>query len=285
MNDSRPYTAVFRFYAELNDFLPPELDGQELTYHFNGNPSVKDAIEAQGVPHAEVELILANGESVGFGHQLSDGDRLAVYPVFESFDVDDLVKLRESPLRHSRFVVDVNLGKLARWLRLLGFDTVYRNDFADAEVVRVAADEGRIVLTRDRRLLHHKAVTHGYWVRAVDPEQQVEEVLRRFQLEYRVAPFHRCLACNGVIRPVDKAAVLHRLEPKTRLHYDEFHQCGHCGKVYWQGPHYARLENAVKRLVDPSIGLVRDQVAPRAGAHRTGDRNVHAGRRGWSDDR
>jgi hypothetical protein len=255
------HTATFRFYAELNDFLPRDRDGRELAYRFNGNPSVKDAIEAQGVPHAEVELMLANGESVGFDHRLADGDRLAVYPVFESFDVGNLVKVRETPLRHNRFVVDANLGKLARWLRLLGFDTVYRNDFTDAEVVRVAAGEERIVLTRDRRLLHHKAVTHGYWVRSVDPERQVDEVVRRFQLERSVAPFHRCLACNGLIRAVEKAAVLHRLEPRTRRYYDEFYQCTRCARVYWQGPHYARLQDTVKRLVeapatprDPGVG-------------------------------
>lgn len=248
MGASSESTATFRFYAELNDFLAPEDDGRELCYRFRGNPSVKDAIEAQGVPHAEVELILANGTAVGFDRQLRQGDRFSVYPVFESFDVHPLLKLREAPLRHSRFVVDVNLGKLARWLRLLGFDTLYRNDFADPEVVRLAAAEDRIVLTRDRRLLHHRAVTHGYWVRAVEPERQVAEVVRRFQLEWRVAPFRRCLACNGAIEPVNKEAVLHRLEPATRRYYEEFSQCTGCGQVYWKGPHYARLAAMVNRL-------------------------------------
>ncbi|HEX7034718.1 MAG TPA: Mut7-C RNAse domain-containing protein, partial [Pseudomonadales bacterium] len=247
---TRRNTAVFRFYAELNDFLPPPV-GVERVYRFNGNPAVKDAIEAQGVPHAEVELILVEGRSVGFGHRLADGYRVAVYPVFESFDVAGLVRVRPAPLRRSRFVVDVNLGKLARWLRLLGFDTLYRNDYADAEVVRIAAEEGRIVLTRDRRLLHHAAVTHGYWVRAVESQAQVAEVLRRFQLEGAVAPFRRCLGCNGLIHPVAKEAVQGRLEPKTRRYYDEFHQCEGCGKVYWRGPHYARLENMVSRLLAP----------------------------------
>lgn len=194
-----------------------------------------------------------HGRSVGFGYSLRDGDRVAVYPVFESFDVADLVRVRPAPLRQSRFVVDVNLGKLARWLRLLGFDTLYRNDFGDAEVVRIGADEGRIVLTRDRRLLHHAAVTHGYWVRAVEPQAQVEEVLRRFQLESQIAPFRRCLACNGLIHPVPKQAVLDRLEPKTRRYYDEFHQCEGCGKVYWRGPHFVRLEETVSRLLARSI--------------------------------
>lgn len=243
------HTATFRFYAELNDFLAPERRARDLSYGFDGNPAVKDAIEAQGVPHTEVEVILVNGEPVSFGHHLRDGDRVSVYPVFESFDVGPVVKLRREPLRRNRFVVDVNLGKLARWLRLLGFDTLYRNDFPDPELVRVSAEEHRILLTRDRRLLHHKAVTHGYWVRSVEPERQVAEVVRRFQLESAIAPFHRCLACNGVIHPVAKEHVVQHLKPKTRLYYDEFYQCSECGKVYWKGPHFARLEDTVQRLI------------------------------------
>ncbi len=247
-----PATAEFRFYAELNDFLAPAPGGRERAYSFDGNPSVKDAIEAQGVPHTEVELILIDGEPVNFEHHLRHGERVAVYPVFESFDVAPVAKLRAAPLRRNRFVVDVNLGKLARWLRLLGFDTIYRNDLDDPELVRIAADEERILLTRDRRLLHHKAVSHGYWVRAVDPEQQVAEVVRRFQLEGSMAPFHRCLACNGLIHPVAKVRIEHRLEPKTRRYYDEFYQCDQCGKVYWKGPHFARLMEAVERMVAPA---------------------------------
>lgn len=244
------HTATFRFYAELNDFLAPEQDGRDLEYAFRGNPSVKDAIEAQGVPHAEVEAIVVNGESVDFSYRLRDGDRVAVYPVFESFDVGPILRLRETPLRRNAFVVDVNLGKLARWLRLLGFDTLYRNDYRDAEIARISAEEGRIVLTRDRRLLHHKAVTHGYWVRSVDPEAQVAEVVRRFQLESSIRPFHRCLACNGLIHGVAKSEVLAQLEPKTRRYYDEFYRCDDCGKVYWKGPHFTRLEDTVARLLD-----------------------------------
>ena len=244
----RRNTAAFRFYAELNDFLEHGQSGNELVYRFNGAPSIKDAIEAQGIPHTEVELIFVNGVSVGFGNHLRAGDRVAVYPVFESFDIKPLIKLRGSPLRRTHFVVDANLGKLARWLRLIGFDTVYSNGFEDAEVVHIAVAERRIVLTRDRRLLHHKAVTHGYWVRAVDPQQQVIEVVRRFQLEAEMAPFRRCLACNGIIHSVGKEAVLALLEPNTRIYYDDFFRCVDCAKIYWRGPHYVRLKAQVNRF-------------------------------------
>ncbi len=242
-------TAVFRFYGELNDFLPLWQSGRERTYRFGGKPSVKDAIEAQGIPHTEVDLILANGEAVGFDYHLGGGDRIAVYPVFESFDITPLVRLREAPLRETRFVLDVNLGKLARWLRLAGFDTIYRNDLEDAEIAALSATENRVVLTRDRLLLHRKEIDHGYWVRAEQPDAQIIEVLRRFQLEGSLRPFLRCLECNGRIQAVEKAAVWERLEPKTGLHYEDFYQCAGCGKVYWKGSHYDRMLAKLKSVL------------------------------------
>ncbi len=241
MKATRAKRALFRFYAELNDFLDEAQQGL-VSYAFDGHPAVKDAIEAQGIPHTEVDLLLANGVSVGFEYQIQDSDRISVYPVFESFDIQPLVQLRQAPLRELRFAVDVNLGKLTRWLRLLGFDVLYRNDYDDAELARVAVAQSRVVLTRDRRLLHRKEISHGYWVRSVDPDDQVEEVLHRFQLERLVRPFHRCLPCNGRVHPVAKSQVLDKLEPKTRRYYDEFYQCESCLKVYWKGPHYLRLK-------------------------------------------
>jgi uncharacterized protein with PIN domain len=235
------HSAEFRFYEELNDFLPVGWRKRTLCYRFNGHPGVKDPIEAHGVPHTEVELIIVNDLSVGFDYRLQDGDRVAVYPLFESFDVSPLVKLREAPLRRTAFVLDVNLGKLARRLRLLGFDALYSNRYEDAEVADIAAAEKRIVLTRDRRLLHAKRITHGYWVRSVDPDGQTGEVLRRFDLYRQIRPFRRCLLCNGVLKPVPKAEILHRLEPKTKLYYEVFFTCDACGKIYWEGSHLAGM--------------------------------------------
>jgi len=231
------YTAEIRFYEELNDFLPPKQRKRTISYRFSGHPGIKDPIEAFGVPHTEVDLIIVNGLSVGFDYQLQAGDRVAVYPVFESLDISPSLKLREKPLRNPRFIMDVNLGKLAKYMRLLGFDSLYRNDYRDAEVVNIAVNEQRIVLTRDRRLLYIKHITHGYWVRAVDVEFQVDEVLRRFDLFGSIHPFIRCLVCNGVLAPVAKADILDRLEPKTRRYYEVFHQCADCRRIYWEGSH------------------------------------------------
>ena len=245
------YTAEFRFYAELNDFLPPEQRKRTIHYRFSGNPGIKDPIEAFGVPHTEVELIIVNGQPVGFDYQLHVSDRVAIYPVFESLDISPLLRLREKPLRNPRFIIDVNLGKLARFMRLLGFDSLYRNDYRDAEVVNIAVKEQRIVLTRDRRLLYIKHISHGYWVRAVDIESQVDEVLRRFDLFGSIQPFARCLVCNGILVPVAKADILDRLEPKTRLYFEVFHRCTDCRRIYWEGSHMEDMRQRYAGFLAP----------------------------------
>ena len=252
------YTAEFRFYEELNDFLPPEQRKRTIPYRFSGHPGIKDPIEVFGVPHTEVELITVNGEPVGFGYQLQAGDRVAVYPVFKSLDISPLPGLRETTLDKPRFILDVNLGKLAKRMRLLGFDSLYRNDYRDAEVVKIAVNEQRIVLTRDRRLLYIKHISHGYWVRAVDVESQVEEVLRRFDLHNSIQPFARCLVCNGVLATVAKADILDRLEPKTRLYYEVFHRCTDCRRIYWEGSH---LEDMRQRIAGFSAASRRTEAA------------------------
>lgn len=240
--------ARFRFYAELNDFLPTDSHGSDLTREFAVGSSVKDMIESFGVPHTEVEVVLVNGESVDFSHRVQDGDVVSVYPVFESFDMKDVIRIRPQPLRDPRFVLDAHLGTLARRLRLLGLDSVYRNDFSDPQLVEVSVSEGRLLLTRDVGILKHGAVTHGYFVRATDPRAQTLEVLRRFDLFSSLAPFRRCLRCNGVLNPVSKGEVRHRIPPRTIRYYDEFRMCSDCGRVYWKGSHYTRMRDFVEEV-------------------------------------
>ncbi|MGH9228719.1 MAG: Mut7-C RNAse domain-containing protein [Acidimicrobiales bacterium] len=237
-----------RMYAELNDFLPPELRGRVLRRPFRPHQTVKDVIEAAGVPHTEVDLVLVNGEPVGFSDRPAAGDRLAVYPMFETLDIGPVNRLRPQPLRDVRFVVDVHLGRLARLLRLLGFDTRWSNDLDDATLAAIGESEHRIVLTRDRGLLKRRRVTHGLFVHSERPVEQAVEVVQRLDLADRLAPFSRCLRCGGELAQADKADVLDRLEPLTRRHYHEFHRCQGCGKVYWRGSHHARLAEAVERV-------------------------------------
>lgn len=237
--------AVVRFYAELRDFLGAEHRSGTVAHTYRVPGSVKDVIESYGVPHTEVELILAGGESVDFTYQVQDGDRISVYPVFESFDVASLVRLRPEPMRQIRFVLDGHLGTLARYLRLLGFDTAYARDASDRQLIRTSTTEGRILLTRDVGLLKNRAVTHGHFVRSDDPRQQVLDVVSRFQLAGRLEPYSRCLACNGVLEPVAKMAIAHRLPPLTRQYIDEFRTCAECGKDYWRGAHAQSLDRIV----------------------------------------
>ncbi len=240
-NIMKEHQAEFRFYEELNDFLPLSQRKATVQYAFNGHPGIKDPIEVLGVPHTEVDLIVANGASVGFDYQLQPNDRVAVYPVFESFDISPLVKLRDAPLRRTAFVLDVHLGKLARILRLLGLDALYRTDYDDPEIIRIALKEHRIILTRDRRMLYHRTITHGHWLHSTNAEQQAREVLTRFDLAGQVRRFRRCPACNGLLHPVGKDAVVDLLEPLTRKYYAAFIQCTGCRKIYWKGSHYNRI--------------------------------------------
>ncbi len=245
-------TATFRFYAELNDCLPSWARGSSFRHAFQGSPAVKDVIEALGVPHVEVDLILVNDGSVGFEHRLKDNDRVAVYPVFETFDVTMVQKVRPEPLRETAFLADAHLGKLARILRLLGFDTVYARELDDASIADKAAREGRIVLTRDRALLKRSAVQHGYWVRSEVPEGQAREVVQRFDLRRTARPFSRCLACGGVLAPVDKEQVLPRLPPRVRAWRDTFLLCTGCAKLYWKGTHHGRLQATIAQILGAS---------------------------------
>ncbi len=238
--------AHFRFYAELNDFLPPARRRVVFRHCFERRASVKDMIESFGVPHPEIELILVNGKSVDFSYIVADGDHISVYPVFERLDVSPLIRLRERPLRDPHFVVDANLGRLARYLRLLGFDCLYRNSYSDGEVARISQQQGRIVLTRDRRLLQRKIISHGLFVRATEPRQQVREVMQRLDLYTLSRPFSRCARCNGKLEPVDKPAITQQLQPKTRLYYDDFLRCSQCGQLYWQGSHHQRSRKLVE---------------------------------------
>jgi uncharacterized protein with PIN domain len=240
--------AYFRFYAELNDHLASEQRFQTLERQFFVPSSVKDMIESFGVPHAEAELMLVNGESVDFSYRVQDGDRVAVYPVFEALDITPELRVRREPLREPRFVLDVHLGKLAAYLRMLGFDTAYRSCANDAELARISRDEKRILLTRDRGLLKHGIVTHGYWVRETDSRRQAAEIVARFDLARAVRSFTRCMACNGTLDPIAKQAVRENVPARVWARFDEFKNCPMCGRIYWQGSHYAHMLRSIAEL-------------------------------------
>jgi hypothetical protein len=240
--------ACFRFYAELNDHLPLDQRFGVVEKRFFVPASVKDMIEAIGVPHAEVDLILVNGESSEFTRLIQNGDRVAVYPVFESIDILPVLRVRPQPLRETKFVLDVHLGKLARFLRMLGFDTVYSNRFSDLDLVRISSAEKRILLTRDRGVLKQSAVTHGYWLRETDSRRQAEEVVRRFDLARALRPLTRCMVCNEPLKVVSKSEAGSRVPARTLEWCDDFRECVGCGRVYWYGSHCRRMQRWIEEL-------------------------------------
>jgi hypothetical protein len=241
--------ATFIFYNELNDFLPRRQRGKPVGLSFRGRQTVKHLIESLGVPHTEVEALLVNGNGVGFEHLTRDNDRVEVFP-----PSGVTPSMRYPPLRpplngYPRFVLDNHLGRLAAYLRLMGFDSLYRNDYQDETLAQIAGEEQRILLTRDHRLLQRRQVVYGYWVRATQPRRQILEVTRRFQLTQHARPFHRCLLCNGLLSPVPKAEILDKLEPKTRIYYHKFRRCQSCGQIFWKGSHFERLQKLIDDIL------------------------------------
>jgi uncharacterized protein with PIN domain len=246
--------ATFRFYADLNDFLPPAHRGVAWEYGFKGRPSIKDAIEAIGIPHPEIELILVDGSAVDFNFTLDDGQHIAVFPRFGRLELVGLPVLRLAMNLPARFVLDVHLGRLASYLRLLGFDSLYSNQAGDEELARHSAEENRLLLTRDQGLLKRGKVGYGYWVRALKPRNQLLEVVARLRLGGQLRPFSRCMTCNGVLAPVAKAEIAARLPGNVRKEKTRFSQCMSCGHLYWQGSHYDRLAAIVRQALASGNG-------------------------------
>lgn len=241
--------ATFRFYDELNDFLPPNQRGQAVALTFSEHQTVKHLFESLGVPHPEVASVRINGRRGDFASLLKDGDQVDVFPLSP--------EERKAQARDGSkgFLLDIHLGKLARYLRILGFDTIYKNDFKDKELAEISYSQERILLTRDRRLLMRNLVQRGYCIRALQPRQQVLEVVRRFKLSDLVVPFQRCPQCNTALEAVSKADVVERLEPLTKRYFNEFHICPHCGQIYWKGSHYERMLDFINHEVLKSFEI------------------------------
>ena len=234
-------------HGALADFLFAD-SGPLRRRRVAAGTTVKDLLESLGVPHPEIDAVSCDHAFVGFDHQVRDGDRIDAYP--PSFPAPGAPRHLIPPLmRPVRFVADVHLGRLARLLRLLGFDTLWANDSADAALAELSAQQHRVLLSRDRGLLKRRAVVFGYFVRATERRAQAVEVVRRFDLSSQVELFGRCLACNGVLAAVRKADVFDELPPRTRVEFDDFRRCGTCGRVYWKGSHFEALEAAAAQIV------------------------------------
>lgn len=230
--------AIFTLVGGLNDFLPQRRKNTSFAIDFESHQTLKHLIESLGVPHTEFGKVVVNGQPAAPSDRLRDGDRVTVFPA------DTL--LQDMPC----FVLDNHLGQLAIYLRMLGFDSLYRNDYQDDELTTISGDEGRTLLTRDRRLLMRNAIRHGYCIHETDPRQQTVEVLRRFKLFGQIKPFQRCLRCNSPLQAVNKQDIIERLEPLTKIYYDDFRICPACNQIYWKGSHYGHMQEMITTLAN-----------------------------------
>jgi uncharacterized protein len=229
-------TAHFRFLGRLRDFLPHNQREQFIRVEFRGRQSIKHLAESLGVPHPEMGPVQINGQPSTLNTITQDGDQVQIHPIPNGFAGEP------------RFLLDNHLGRLAAYLRMLGFDCLYHNDYSDEELAAILQREERILLTRDRRLLMRKVVTHGYCPRSLDSLEQLAEVIQRFDLAKRAVPFHRCLRCNHPLESIAKEAVLDRLEPLTKRYFDEFMICPNCRQIYWKGSHYERMQSLIEHI-------------------------------------
>jgi uncharacterized protein with PIN domain len=244
-------SVTIRFYEELNDFLPDHKRKIHYILPFFGSPSIKDVIESQGVPHTEVDLILVSGISVNFQYNIAPGDRISVYPEFEILDISPLIQLRPKPLRITRFIADAHMGKLARYLRMCGFDTVFKNDISDNEIINRSIKEKRIILTRDLGILKNGQVQRGYFVRTQKPIYQCREVFQKFDLFRQNKPFTRCMECNGLFYKANKKSVRTMVPLKTYKYYQDFYRCNDCQNIYWKGSHYEKMLKTIDKICSP----------------------------------
>ena len=229
-------TAIFRFHGRLRDFLPRDQRDKSIIVQFRGRQSIKHLAESLGAPHPEIGQVQVNGQEGSVNDIAQDGDQVELHPIENGCPV--------AP----RFLLDCHLGRLTAHLRMLGFDCLYQNDFDDPTMTDIVVEEGRILLTRDRRLLMRKVIQHGYCLRSLDTLEQLTEVLERFKLIKRIQPFHRCIRCNHPLENVEKEVVIERLEPLTRLYFDDFRICPACKQIYWKGSHFDKMQKMVEKI-------------------------------------
>ena len=242
----KPFKVRLHFHGDLNVFLGSKASDAIIERQLAEKTSIKDVIESCGVPHTEVDLILVDEQTAGFDHTLTKDTKVEVFPVENRGTYRT-----EKPLQLIgivRFVADGHLGRLTRNLRLLGFDVAYRQNAHDRQLLEVMVRENRALLTRDRRLLMHAIVQHGYWPRSQNADEQTIEVVRRFDLSELIAPFTRCLRCNAPLEEAAKADIIGKLEPLTKIYYNQFRRCAGCKQIYWSGSHFPKLQKRIEEI-------------------------------------
>jgi uncharacterized protein with PIN domain len=238
----------FRFYEELNNYLPEELHKRWFESSAEPGTTVGKMISSFGIPLDEVDLILVNQQSESFDYLLQEKDRISVYPIFETLDISSVTALRQKPLREPAFICDVHLGRLSKYLRMLGFDTLYSNQYTPEQLVVAANSEQRIILSRSKQLTKDKRVTRVYWIRSSEPLEQLKDLINKLDLSKLADPLTRCLNCNNGLTSVDKQDVIHQIEARTTKYYSEFFRCHICDQIYWKGSHYQHMKEFINQI-------------------------------------
>ncbi|RMG74096.1 MAG: twitching motility protein PilT [Chloroflexi bacterium] len=239
---------TLKFYGEINFFLPQSHRGHTYQPLLNYKTSIKDFIEALGIPHPEIGELLVNNQAVGFDYQLLEDQAysIAVY----ARTLKDSTQLRPPLIDKPRFILDTHLGRLANLLRMMGFDTLYRNDYPDDELAYVSHHEQRVLLTRDIGVLKRSLVIYGRFIRETNPHKQIVEVLHAFNLLPHISPFKRCIKCNGMLNPVKKDEIINLIPENSARHFEIFHQCTTCNQVYWKGSHYDKMQSYIEAVIN-----------------------------------
>ena len=237
------------FEGHLNNFLSHSEKFKAIQRTMHLPSSIKDVIEAQGIPHIEVDVITVNDRSVDFSYHIIQGDVIRVFPYNIEPHISPLIHLTPQNLEAPRFILDTHLGKLASYLRMLGFDTTYQNNLEDKRIAEISLNEDRIVLSRDLGLLKRKIITRGAFIRSTVPRQQLIEIITRYQLIDKVDPLKRCIQCNGKIEPIPKVRIKLLVSEKTLRYYDEFFICSVCKQIYWKGSHYYHMQEFIKKIM------------------------------------
>jgi len=249
----KPFKVRLCFHGDLHVFLGSRAASDAVfERRLTEKTSIKDVIESCGVPHPEVDLILVDEQPVGFDQTLANEAKVEVFPVQNRDTVHTDKRLQTTDI--SRFVGDGHLGRLTRNLRLLGLDVAYDQTADDRQLLEAMVRENRALLTRDRRLLMHAIVQHGYCPRSQNANEQTIEVVRRFDLSELIAPFTRCLRCNASLQQTAKAEIIDKLEPLTKIYYDQFRRCPGCNRIYWSGSHFLKLRKRIEEIRSRALG-------------------------------
>ena len=245
----------FKIFGRLKKFLGKPFQSDVIDLRWEEHRTLKDWIESLGIPHTEIGLVKVDTDSADLNSRLPSKCVVEVFEIEGPYDPRTEIMPGQTALGSVKFIADVHLGKLVRYLRILGLDCLYEEPWDDHILAQKAHDQKRIMLSRDMGLLQRKCISHGQFLHSDAPIKQAQEILKRYKIYDLCQPMSRCVSCNAPMNPVDKVKIEHLIEKGTKASYDKFFQCTSCSKVYWHGAH---VKNILKTLREITDGVVQD---------------------------